>query len=539
MRIFYCAEAIDNLVISQNHVVTFGNETLDYIPGSVILGALAAKVYSNSDKYSDEQLFSLFQNNNHNIFSNAYPIGTFDNETLLSLPTPLCIHYQKNKNDDVENYINKIVDDPNDHEQYKQVRSGYLTSNFKKIKFKTGVITRTAIEFKTQSAEKNQLFSQKYISKGTQFVGFIEFEEQFTPLIDEFLDGKFIRIGKSRSSEFGRVKLQKINQRLSLNKPSDISNYLYLWMISDCQFYDLTTGQPSLVPQASNIWTLFNPNKPSGDIKLEFDEEKSFIRTSIKRYFNRKRGGFDGEKLLVNKGSVIAFRLNKSLSQQQMKDIQDQGIGLDRQLGFGQVIVNPSWINKKDISQVQLFEKIIIEIKADNNSSKEDCINPNLIKYLNNIREIRSKETSYKFDSKHQSFVIDLYNKIRSCNKKINVDIDFGPSSTQWEQIYSVVKNCKNWDECLKELYEIILKNIGSDRFINSTSDKKETSSTELNSWAAYLFKDSKRLTFAEEYFEYVSKEYNPDKDIKKYLYDLEKLVKHDYSKLSVLKKEN
>ena len=54
MRTYYYAEAVDNLVISRDHAVTFVNETLDYIPGSVLLGALASKVYLD-DSFDEER----------------------------------------------------------------------------------------------------------------------------------------------------------------------------------------------------------------------------------------------------------------------------------------------------------------------------------------------------------------------------------------------------------------------------------------------------------------------------------------------------
>ena len=73
MRTYYYAEAVDNLVISRDHAVTFVNETLDYIPGSVLLGALASKVYLD-DSFDEGSRFSLFQNNSNNCFSNAYPV---------------------------------------------------------------------------------------------------------------------------------------------------------------------------------------------------------------------------------------------------------------------------------------------------------------------------------------------------------------------------------------------------------------------------------------------------------------------------------
>lgn len=533
MRIYYYAEAIDNLVISQTHAVSFANDGLDYIPGSVLLGALASKVYFD-DQYSDDLRFALFQNNSHNFFSNAYPVKlSEDQKTLIpTLPSPLCLHYPKNKKATNENYVNKLAPSTDeDHVQYKQVRGNYLSANLTSLSVGQGTITRTAIDFETQSAKDNKLFNQKFIKAGAKFLGYIEYEEQNQKLINEFFDQRVIRIGKSRSSEFGRIKIHVLQQNFNFNDPIKLNktndrSYIFLWAISDCQFINLDNGQPSLIPQASNLWSLDNKD----DFKFEVD--KSFIRTTSKRYFNRKRGGFDGDRLLVNKGSIICFSTSQDLSVDELQKLQQVGVGLDRQLGFGQVIVNPAWINDFKINK--LFNEFSISIKNETQDLKSnEKLNVNLIDYLIKLKKQNDDTQNYKDDQKHTKYVKDLYKKIRVFNF-IDDHQDYGSSSTQWQLVFEAAKNCMNLEDCFRKIHEIMFENIGVDLNPSATNQKKKTSEIEKASWAAVLLDENKkRILFAEAYESFINKNYS---SVEHLLFDLEKLVSVDYSKFKNLK---
>lgn len=525
MRTYFCAEAVDNLVISRDHAVTFVNETLDYIPGSVLLGALASKVYQD-DSYDEDTRFSLFQNNSRTRFSNAYPLKFISGdvgETVL--PTPLCLHYPKNKKALREELVNKCAD-TDDSIQYKQMRGGYITYDMQQYSVTCGTVTRTSIDFKTQTADEGKLFTQKYIAKGAVFLGYIDYEEQYSELINKFLDGNEIRVGKSRYSEFGRIRLSIAEVR-DLDVPSPVqNNLLYVWCISDCQFIDLQSGQPTLIPQGSNFWHL--SEKCSG-IKLEYKPEKSFIRTSVKRYFNRKRGGFDGDRQLVNKGSVICFELNKNPDVEILAEQQKCSIGLDRQLGFGQVVINPEWINDSQITDLFTPVKVKIKRMTGSESAESGWLNPNLIPYLKKSQSKFKDSLKYKENTdKHLRFVADLYDLIRKYNF-VDQDQDYGPSATQWNKLFNCVKD----DDYFEEVRTVMFENIGRDLNPVTSNNKKETSREERESWGARLVDNGCQTYFAKIYFDYLK---NKNFSKEQFLYNLEVLVKNDFSKNEVLK---
>lgn len=525
MRLYYCATAVDNLVISQNHAVTFTNETLDYIPGSVVLGAIAAECY-RSGEYTDAQLFDLFQNSSANAFSNAYPLND-DLEPVF--PSPLCIHYEKEKKPERQNLVNKCVPDNDSGVQYKQLRSGFFSADLKSFSIKRGTMTRTSVDFESQTAEDGNLFNQKYIHKGFRFAGYIEFEPQYEKLIRNFLNHKQIRIGKSRCSEFGRVELQIIDSMDFGNPPATKNQCLYLWCLSDCQFINLENGQPSLVPQGSNLWSVAESNP---DLDIKYDAERSFVRTCSKRYFNRKRGGFDGDRLLVSKGSIICFTLNRDLDGKVLDDLQKQGIGLDRQLGFGQVLVNPAWIDTRDLSSVKLFKSSPVKLESCA-SGKCKINNPYLIACLKKMdANSKNNELYVAGISKFIRNIADIYNNARRYSI-IEPSEDFGPTATQWNEIFTRIKNCKS-ESYISDIEKIVMQNIGRDLYNNSENTKKETTEFEKTSWAARLYNvETGTVTyFAEELLRYLN---NSGFDRDQMLYNLEVLVKNDFSRYDVL----
>jgi CRISPR/Cas system CSM-associated protein Csm3 (group 7 of RAMP superfamily) len=73
---------------------------------------------------------------------------------------------------------------------------------------------RTAIDGKTGTAAKSQLYGYESLNAGQSFVGKIEWDdsvaELITPIINIFNDGEVLHIGRSKTASYGRVKVSKI-----------------------------------------------------------------------------------------------------------------------------------------------------------------------------------------------------------------------------------------------------------------------------------------------------------------------------------------
>lgn len=379
-KIYFLLTTLDDISISESHAKSFANRCLDFIPGSAIMGAFAQFALRNGEDLDSDKWFGLLQNNS-TCFSNCLPVDLSKDYVDIALPVPSSLHYAKLSNKLIEDYVNASCANKSGEDgdqQLKQEREGYILSkssneagSLNKLGVKTNSVTKTAINSKSQTADEGKLFSFSYIRQNQNFCGYIQVDDKDVELVKNFVKSETLRIGKSRNNEFGRVSITLLDETTSSSKgdlhkdfaeikDSNNNHLLYLWCLSDCQFYDLDLCLPTTLPRFDNLWL---DNK---SLKATYDPEKSFLRTKKVRLFNRKRGGLDGEKQLISKGSIICFKLNQALTKDQMKAMEENSIGLDRQLGFGRVIVNPGWIASYKLdSKVTFFDSIKLPVKAD------------------------------------------------------------------------------------------------------------------------------------------------------------------------------
>ena len=97
---------VDDVIISNSAIP--GNETLDYIPGSMVLGAMASQYLrkeklAHTDAHRDPFFSKIFIHGNI-VFSNAY---IADPEGIRAIPTPSMLYYNKTKPESTELKVEK------------------------------------------------------------------------------------------------------------------------------------------------------------------------------------------------------------------------------------------------------------------------------------------------------------------------------------------------------------------------------------------------------------------------------------------------
>ena len=458
-RYYYLAELRDSISISSNHSSDYSQICLDYIPGSAVSGALACSLYSEG-AYKDEILDRVFQNNEA-VFSNCLPLE--DKKGFHAVfPAPSCLHYEKGANEDESDYIN-LVKAEQGKIQLKQVRSGYLNSSGSKVSVVRHSATKTSIDPDTKTAAKSKLFTLNFIDSGTRFWGYVDIPEGTVRKEDmeKFLNST-VRIGKCRSSEFGRVKLslipadripaiEKVLLEPSPFEGNDGKQYLYLWCLSDVEFVDLRTVSSTFVPQGSNLWL-----ECTG--KISYVPEKSFIRTGRIRYFNRKRNGYDSEKCLIKRGSVICFKLDSPLGKEHLEKIARNGVGLSRHQGLGRVMVNPSWINYETISDSLFADLIVADAEASDSDNKVCGRYDEEYAYLTSYLDRKSKDSDVRQVADNAAgrlllMIVDLYSFARTSHSLLDTDqygqtvsgsSRLGPTNSQWGVLLDIVSAGKD-----------------------------------------------------------------------------------------------
>jgi CRISPR-associated protein Csx10 len=433
MRLYYTLTTVDPVILSQDNSTTNNHKCLDYIPGSTILGLLAGEHYQHLTK---EDSWHVFHSGKCR-FSPCYPLLNQE----ICLPTPASWYFEKGKEVQTDNQLNtKEVSNHaakafirNEVVQYKQCRDGYFNSTGEVPEIKQGLITKTAIDRAKGKAKDTSLFSFSYLEAEQAFAGWIDCaDELHAQQIKKTLD-QVRRIGRSRNNEFGRVKLSLAE--LESEPVLESSEQTTLWCLSDCELLD-DNGFPCLSPNGKHIHSVCN--------HLTLNHKKSFIRTNKVRRFNQKREGLDSEQCLIAKGSVLVF--DGKLSDEIIKEISEQGIGINKQQGLGWVAVNPLWAAGEKLGQ-SLFSKLCLQTKLKKPETSVIKAKETLFTQWISEQHFSSKNEDEMHTNVNELLkgIFDFYEDARSYNNILN-HLEVGPSSTQWRRIADKVRNTNtNW----------------------------------------------------------------------------------------------
>lgn len=120
-------------------------------------------------------------------------------------------------------------------EQLKQQRAGFITADGKLIKTEHSYRQKSAYDKKNRRSKDNSMFGYYALAKGTKWAFSVEMEDsKYKDKIIELLKSS-TRLGKSRSAEYGRVKIEfkdetqrdAISQKL---EPIDINDKFYIFL---------------------------------------------------------------------------------------------------------------------------------------------------------------------------------------------------------------------------------------------------------------------------------------------------------------------
>lgn len=327
-------ELLSDVAITAKNSTVGGHETLDYIPGACLLGAVAKDIYSPLSA-SGEHLGAFFGG-----------AVSFGNATRVTQggqcwPVPLSLHTPKKQPAfDEEGYFKDVVlnlarQSRNPDQQYKQLRGYSVTEQGQKIAHNHRSSMRTAIDSEGR-ARDGFLFVVSSMPQGLVLRARISATSSgLLAKIDKCLLDKTIKVGRSRTAEFGSVRVRKAQQSWT---PPTLSatpweTGVLLWCLTDLCLRDPVTDQPTLAPSAEHF----------GLTGLTFDPSKSFLRTRKYSPFNGTRKRPDLERQVIVAGSVLSFH-GRKISPQELQTLQAkclQGIGEYTHEGLGLVAAEP------------------------------------------------------------------------------------------------------------------------------------------------------------------------------------------------------
>lgn len=403
--------------------------SLDFIPGSAFLGMVASRYSDFSDP------FKIFHSGAVK-FCDAAPIK--DGKEFFKIP--LSYFHEKLDGSKIYNHHLLSREESEKFTQLKQMRSGYINDEKKQLSLDRDFSQKSAYDKNKRRSMDSQMYGYEAFRAGMKWRFSVKFEPNVSE--DDISRAKetlecSTRLGKSKSAEYGAVEIKFIGENTDeIQSFTPPEGYTFVYAKSRLALID-ENGNPSYDVK------YILPNLSANNV----DYEKTQIRISNFTPYNGARSTKDYERACINKGSVIAL---KNLSAEQIAALKN-GVGAYLSEGFGEVLINPWFLNGGDAKDNPIeFQK---EAETEH-STKEIPIQSDLAKFLK--QKQTTKDQALEIAERVANFIEshkDKFNKI---------------SKSQWGAIRAL---CKSSADIQKDVSEFIGEGVAKDKW----SDAKET----------------------------------------------------------------
>jgi len=332
--------ALESLALPKTSGSETGNETLDYIPGSALLGATAYRALDQGWKSDAQEFRRCF-------LTGEVSFGDGNPGTQAAQPVPRC--YVRPKGD--AEYNDRIIDaavatrkNPKDGARawlaskpesgastqttkLEESRDGYVESG-KLLKLDRILKTHTAIDGDNRSAAENKLFSYECLPAGTVFNASIRSSDTgLLSRLQQILAGSELHIGRSRATGYGRVKVESIQIR-----PLTLAAGKYE------QSTVLTLTTDLLLPPACN--SIVALLKDLHNIRVSDScMQASWSLTRSVQSFHGQWGLPREIARAIVRGSTFLLEMDEA-SFAQLQGLMPQGLGLRTHEGYGRFLLN-------------------------------------------------------------------------------------------------------------------------------------------------------------------------------------------------------
>lgn len=386
--------------------------SLDFIPGSAFLGMVASRYSDFGDP------FKIFHSGAVK-FCDAAPIK--DGKEFFKIP--LSYFHEKLDGSKIYNHHLLSREESEKFTQLKQMRSGYINDEKEKLSLKYEYSQKSAYDKEKKRSMDGQMYGYEALRAGMKWQFGVKFEPSVSEgdinCVKETLV-RSTRLGKSKSAEYGAVEIKFIGENTDeIQSFTPPEGYTFVYAKSRLALID-ENGNPSYDVK------YILPNLDDDKVKYE----KTQIRISNFTPYNGARSTKDYERACINKGSVIAL---KNLSAEQIAALKN-GVGAYLSEGFGEVLINPWFLNGGDAKNNPIeFQK---EAETEH-STKEIPIQSDLAKFL------KQKQTTKDQALEIAERVADFIKSHKDKFSKI--------SKSQWGAIRSICKEVAVSDKVLND----------------------------------------------------------------------------------------
>lgn len=345
-------ELLSDVIVSLSAATTGGHDSLDYLPGSALLGAAAARLFAQPGFGPEVFLSGKVR------FGDGLPLAP---DGCLGRPVPLNCQFIK-QHGPVGKPINGLTDTDaaeterkKNKQQAQQLRAGHLTHCGMRFDRDGDYLLKTALDRgKFGRAKDRQLFEYATLAAGSRFRAAIRWDSADATLANKVgeivraLTGPDVRFGRSRSAQFGQAQItvalhpgdepQSLNDGVAADEAGAPKHPLHFYLASDLGLAG--AGGARLVPEPGDFGLTHD---------WQFRADRSFVRTRRYSPWNAFHNSRLTERQVNTRGSVLTFARadDQQASPAELQTVSGRlamGIGEHREEGLGWVMLNPDFV---------------------------------------------------------------------------------------------------------------------------------------------------------------------------------------------------
>ncbi len=457
-------ELLDDVIQSARAASAGHHESLDYIQGASLLGAVAGRIYADLG----DEAFDAFHSGRVR-FCDARPHSC---SGIASLPLPLAWMHRKGEQAADEGrlladkiFMSVAFDSMEKAEGLVQMREGFFSRAGEWVRPGKSYRLRTAIDSAELGRPKEAaLFGFEALNEGSRWSAQVVFDAEVAVELEasiaKTLDGSVLRLGASRGVEYGRARVVSVKSQDAGKPilPSSDAREVIVYLESDTALLDSDTGCPCLSPRAE----LFG--LPS---TWKVVPHKSALMTRRYSPFNNHRRRRDLERQVLRQGSVLFFEGRDALDLESLTMIASGGVGAYRQDGLGKVIFNPDFLRGEHPEFAKLKKEAGLPNAGDVQPSK-----------LGSWMQKEAEEQKQLAAVWKQARL--TADKVKRCLDKAKKNKDIYPGRSQWQHVAALAsqelaQSKGNVDNLKKELdKDIFGRGAASHSWIKAEKAKNE-----------------------------------------------------------------
>jgi hypothetical protein len=418
----------EDLVANDGAATEGGQAGLDYLPGLLLLGAAAARLYPN---LSRAEAYRLFHSGAVR-FGDALPLM----DDSPGWPMPLCWHEVKGDPAVTGDHFaagkvrNLQFDRFPEGVQPKQLRADHVRADGRRLKVSRSLRMKTAIDPRTGRVAEAQLFGYESIDAGQVFAARIQAPDTlpadlWKQLTDALTADGELLLGRSRSAEYGRVTMETFGgASLEPDQNPKTDRRLTLWCLSDLALLD-EWGQETLAPTHTAL----------GLSRGAIDWERTFLRFRRYAVWNAYRNGFDLERQVIQRGSVIALKLGEGDAPwtEAERNSLAAGVGLYREAGLGWLVPDPLLLGQAEPQFAPAVEP------KEGQKPPSQPVHP-LLEWLKaGTKGANDRSTAEGAARRYRDELKERYRLARAFSG-VPDTLPIGPSPAQWGSVYETAR---------------------------------------------------------------------------------------------------